>query len=282
MLNSPLFYCKNKHTYPPFKNGLYLEEYFLNNKTETKRKYIPILWTNFQIEEWFNRKKNKMQLILDDWVKKNPSEYGYFIVIQYDEGPLLQLPPNTLIYGACSGNIPIPLIYQDNTFTLENKLTKLYSEKEIFCSFVGTVTHDVRKIMSESLSNNNLFKIILTNGWTPNIDQSKQNNFIDITINSKFALAPRGYGRSSFRFFEIFKLKTIPIYIWDDIDWLPFKETINYSKLCISLNIKDINKLESILQNISEQEYNSMLNYYQEIKQYFYVDGMCKLICSDI
>jgi hypothetical protein len=45
------------HTYPPFKNGLYLEEYFLNKiKNEEpllKRKYIPALWTNFQIEHWF-------------------------------------------------------------------------------------------------------------------------------------------------------------------------------------------------------------------------------------
>ena len=53
MINSQLFYCKNKDTYPPFKNGLYLEEYFLNKilneNQNTKRKYIPALWTNFQI-----------------------------------------------------------------------------------------------------------------------------------------------------------------------------------------------------------------------------------------
>ena len=29
MIKNPKFYCKNKDTYPPFKNGLYLEEYFL-------------------------------------------------------------------------------------------------------------------------------------------------------------------------------------------------------------------------------------------------------------
>ena len=62
MINNSLFYCKNKDTYPPFKNGLYMEEYFLNymmtnNEVKTKRKYIPALWTNFQIEGWFNSKK---------------------------------------------------------------------------------------------------------------------------------------------------------------------------------------------------------------------------------
>lgn len=63
MINNSLFYCSNIHTYPPFKNGLYLEEYFLNKFKETqpllKRKYIPALWTNFQIEGWFNEKKKK-------------------------------------------------------------------------------------------------------------------------------------------------------------------------------------------------------------------------------
>ena len=43
MINNTLFYCKNKDTYPPFKNGLYKEEYFLKkfleNKPNTKRKY---------------------------------------------------------------------------------------------------------------------------------------------------------------------------------------------------------------------------------------------------
>ena len=55
-----LFYVKNKDHYPPFKNGFYMEEYFLdymirNNIKYDKngRQYLPILWTNFQIEYWF-------------------------------------------------------------------------------------------------------------------------------------------------------------------------------------------------------------------------------------
>jgi hypothetical protein len=282
MLASNLFYCKNIHTYPPFKNGLYLEEYFLQNIKQTKRKYIPVLWTNFQICDWFESKKQELQINLDNWVKENPSDTGYFTVVQYDDGPLLKLPENTVIYGACSGQVPIPLIYQDNSFTLENKQSKSFNEKELLCSFVGTRTHTVRVQVIETFKNNNLFTFIVNNSWTPDVNTNAQDNFINTTINSKFALAPRGYGRSSFRFFEIFKLKTIPVYVWDDIEWLPFKETINYSKLCISLNIKDIQELPSILNNITEEQYNLMLNYYMEIKEFFTVEGMTKLICSQI
>ena len=80
MINNNLFYCKNKDTYPPFKNGLYLEEYFLQKicreNPQLKRKYIPVLWTNFQIEGWFDSRKHEMQHSLNDWLNENPSENG--------------------------------------------------------------------------------------------------------------------------------------------------------------------------------------------------------------
>ncbi len=124
MLSDEWFNCSNKDTYPPFKNGLYLEEYFYKKVNEENTilniKYIPVKWTNFQIEGWFPSKKEEMQELLDNWIRDNPSDNGYFTLVQYDDGPLLKLPENTFVYGACSGNIPIPLIYQDINLTLTN------------------------------------------------------------------------------------------------------------------------------------------------------------------
>ena len=55
-----LFITKTNVVYPPFKNGLYMEEYFLNYVSTKNikvdkqgRRYIPALWTNFQIENGF-------------------------------------------------------------------------------------------------------------------------------------------------------------------------------------------------------------------------------------
>ena len=139
MLSSCLFNCANKDTYPPFKNGLYLEEFFFNSIKETtllSRKYIPVKWTNFQIEGWFQSKKNEMQCLLDEWVKNNPSDGGYFTIVQYDDGPLLRLPKNTIVYGACSGDVPIPLIYEDKRNTLDNIPKRDFNKKKnimFFC-----------------------------------------------------------------------------------------------------------------------------------------------------
>jgi hypothetical protein len=291
MINNPFFYCKNKDTYPPFKNGLYLEEYFLRKITSEnlllKRKYIPALWTNFQIEGWFDSKKNEMQSELNKWFQENPSENGYFTVVQYDDGPKLNIPANTIVYGACSGNIPIPLIYQDINNTLVNIPKKSFSEKKILCSFIGNITSNhiqpnVREVIKYTFENNPKFLFYNSGGWTPSVNVNLQKIFVNTTIDSKFALAPRGYGRGSFRFFECFQLGTIPIYIWNDIEWLPFKNVIDYSKLCISIHISQINDLEKKLESITEEEYNNMFNYYNEIKHLFELEGMSNQIIKEI
>ena len=291
MINNSLFYCKNKDTYPPFKNGLYLEEYFLRKITSEnlllKRKYIPALWTNFQIEGWFESKKLEMQIALNNWLRENPCEDGYFTIVQYDDGPKLNIPENTIVYGACSGNIPIPLIYQDINNTLVNIHKKSFSEKKILCSFIGNITSNhiqpnVREIMKNVFEKNPKFVFYNSGGWTPSVNVNLQKIFVNTTIDSKFALAPRGYGRGSFRFFECFQLGTIPIYIWNDIEWLPFKNVIDYSRLCISIHISQINNLEKKLESITEAEYNNMFNYYNEIKHLFELEGMSNQIIKEI
>jgi hypothetical protein len=257
-----------------------------DERPNLKRKYIPITWTNFQIEDWFQSNKQDMQKNLDEWIQNNPSENGYFTVVQHDDGPLLTIPTNTIVYGGCSGNIPIPLIYQDMNNTLENISKKQYNEKSILCSFIGNITSNsiqpnVRQEMFNKLSNYSDFKMINSGGWTPNVNETLQQLFINTTVDSKFALAPRGYGRSSFRFFECFHLGTIPIYIWNDIEWLPFKDIIDYNRLCISIHVSKIDDLHNMLLSINEETYNQMLKYYQEIKYLFELEGMSNQIIKE-
>jgi hypothetical protein len=228
-----------------------------------------------------------MQLLLDEWVRYNPpSENGYFTVVQHDDGPLLKLPENTIIYGACSGHIPIPLIYEDNRNTLVNMPKKQFNEKEYLCSFVGNITSNhvkpnVREVMKTYFENNPNFFFYHSGGWTPSVNKHLQQAFIDITVNSKFAFAPRGYGRGSFRFFECLQLGTIPVYLWNDVEWLPFQNEIDYSKLCVSLHISKINELEQRLLSITKEEYSRMFIYYNKIKHLFELDGMTNQIIKE-
>jgi hypothetical protein len=282
------FYCNTKIVYPPFKNGLYMEEFFLDyvSKNNIKydkngRLYIPCLWTNFQTESWFRERKNYMQQVLDNWVLDHPNKPGYFTVVQHDDGPMLQLPPGTLIYGACNGQIPLPLIYQDIDNRLASVNKKTFKNKQILCSFVGSATHNVRNNLINQYKNDYRFKFSIRDGWTNQVQQDHQNLFVDMTVNSKFALAPRGYGKSSFRFFECFLLGTIPVYVWDDKEWLPYQDILDYDKFSISIHESEIDILDEILTNVNEKKYNSMLVEYEKVKHMFGLDFMCEFICGN-
>lgn len=286
-MQGELFNCEQTIPYPPFKDGLYMEEYcvqrYIAESPITKRTYIPVKWTNFQNSSaFYGSCRMKMQTILDAWIQSNPNSYGYYTIVQHDDGPALKLPINTIVYGACTGDIQIPLIYEDKKQRLISLQQKQFQEKPILCSFVGTFTHKVRRIMQKELSNNRAYKFSTIASWNATIPKVKQNEFITITQQSKFAFAPRGYGRSSFRFYEILQLGTIPVYVWDDIEWLPYKDQIDYTKFCISIHIEEIHTLEAKLKSINEQQYAAMLEEYEKIKHMFTYDGMHKYILEHV
>ena len=262
-------------TYPPFKNGRYMEEYFYeffkNSVNSVSRVYIPIFWTNLQNHPGFSSQKHKYQLLLSDALSKMPKGTKYFTVVQHDDGPQLKI-DDLLIFGACTGTIPLPLIYEDvtNTLSMQNKLDKKY-----IASFIGSNTHPIRKKIYH-IANEDIFLVSQT--WTSNVQKSASELFIEKTLESKFCLAPRGYGRSSFRFFEAILLNTIPVYFWDDIEWLPYKDILDYSTFSVSIHEKDIPRTYEILTSISNEKYASMIEELNKVRQYFTLEYMAEYV----
>lgn len=279
-MNYTYFTLPNQHCYPPFKNGLYLEEFYLENYNKNlKKKYIPVLWTNIQTSTLYN--ETKLQNLVDKWIEENPSSDGYYTIVQHDDSVKIKLPSNTIVFGACNGDIPIPLIYEDKINMLlqdyhDDTYDKYYTYNKYLCSFVGSQTHYIRKKLFSTWKNDKDFYFV-TSSWNVNVDASKQSVFKNVTSQSKYVLAPRGYGKSSFRLFEIIKMNRIPIYVWDDIEWLPYKDIIDWKKCIISIHIKDIENLKQILIE-KEPEYESMINNLKKIKQYLTLDYMCDYI----
>jgi hypothetical protein len=62
--------------------------------------------------------------------------------------------------------------------------------------------------------------------------------FIEVSLQSKFVLALRGYGLNSFRFFESLSLGVPPILVSDDCA-LPYAHLIDYEKFCIRVEAHD-------------------------------------------
>lgn len=277
-----LFRPATSVVYPPFKNGRYLEEFAYEKLVEradqinTELVYIPVFWTNMQIHPGFPDRKQNYQTLLDQAFATLPADTRYFTIVQHDDGPMLRLPANTIIFGACTGTIPIPLIYEDVTHRL-SKVER--TPKTQLASFVGSATHDMRRQLVRYVGPNINFNM---GGWTDNVGASAADHFIQDTLKSTFCLAPRGYGRSSFRYFEAILLDTIPVYFWDDIEWLPYKEELDYSKFSVSISQNEIANTYAILSSISEEKIKEMQVELERVKPMFTLDGMVNYVIRKV
>ena len=283
------FRPKTSITYPPFKNGRYMEEYFYdystnpenNNKINTERIYIPAFWTNIQNHPNFSNMKESLNILLKRVYNIFPESTPYFTVVQADVGVELILPKNTLVFGACYGDIPLPLIYEDVTNRLLN--TPRPIQRKLRGSFVGTATtHALRQKMFFSIGRNPNFKFDVSGEWTNSVPLVKADTFINTTLNSKYCLAPRGFGRSSFRFFEAMQLDTVPVYFWDDAEWLPYKDVLDYTKFSVSIHESEVDKTAQILKSISHERYLSMVEELKRVRPYFTLEGMSEYIISKL
>lgn len=266
--------------YPPYHTGPYLEEYFFKRWNEeniqTNRQYIDIFWTNNFCNAMFaGQQYQNIQEILDSTLS---SDGKYFTVCQFDDGPMEKFPDDTLIFSA-GGNregdniIPIPLIC--SPIPKELVPTK---EKTIFASFVGSRnTHPIRMDMCNKLKNNEDYKIYSGN-WSAQVPMDNFKNFVDITCSSKFALAPRGYGKQSFRLYEILQLGTVPVYISDE-HYLPWSDELDWNDFCVPVNEDEIDEIDDILKSIDDVEYNQLVaNGKNVYEKYFTLEGMFKNI----
>lgn len=281
------FRPKTSVVYPPFKKGRYMEEYVYDYIMEHKDKldsdhvYIPIFWTNLQIHPGFANQKQNYQTLLSLALSKMPSNTKYFTIVQHDDGIQLDMcGVNILIFGACSGDIPLPLIYEDT----DQRLLSMprIDTKMHLASFIGSNTHPLRSKMKMSLTDKPDIILGIQKVWSASVPKNQADIFIETTLQSKFCLAPRGYGRSSFRFFESILLDVIPVYFWDDKEWLPYKDILDYSKFSVSIHEKDIENTYQILRSISDETYLHMIKELKKVRKYFTLDGMVEYIINKI
>lgn len=265
-------------TYPNYHEGLHLEDYFIDfyesNNIETKRKFIKIGWTSY-----YNNGLDKQKL--QDYLNNLNQDDEYFVVCQHDDAPRENIPKNTLVFCAGgnyrgSNKISIPLICSQIP---EKYIYK--SNKDILCSFVGSITHPIRSNIINTYRNDTDF-VLNFQQWVPSISTNHFLNFVEITSRSKYTLCPRGYGTSSFRLYECMQLNTIPVYVSDKHD-LPWSDELNWEDFCVLIKDTEVKHIKDILMSISNDQYNYMIMNMRNIhNKYFTLDGVCKNILKRI
>jgi len=264
--------------YPPYHQGKYLEDYFFDFYIKNKEQFdvkgrtlIPVSWTTLYVEN--------TPINIQEYLDQLDPNGAYFTVVQHDEGVRQRLPANTLVFeaGGLGNGIPIPLVCS----SLPN--VQINDYRPTFCSFVGSLTHPLRKslynIYSELGYDFPTYKFSIQQ-WTQDVSVNKLEEFIDITNRSIFAFAPRGYGATSFRLYEIMQLGAIPIYV-SDKHWLPWQDELNWSEFCVIIKPDQLYDVNSILINIANDgdKLSQMRNKIKEIYDaYFSLEGVCTQI----
>lgn len=110
---------------------------------------------------------------------------------------------------------------------------------------------------------------------------STRNDFELISRNSIFTLAPAGYGRWTYRFYQSISWGSIPVLISDDYI-KPFGKYIPYDDFCITIKESELKNLDSILRSIPNKEIEFYQNNLRNNQKLFTKDSFKELLDKEL
>ena len=279
------------HNYPPHNTNVGIEVGFgLHAKTATIRTeaiYLPIYWTNNYHAQGRRMGSSQLRAIpeVDAYLEiLNPNEQ-YFTITQGAEGIYETVPDNLFVFSSGGvGDEPIPLLCSPHPLLRRNR--------DMLASFMGVfnpgapaasdspprqsssdpngVGTRIRRKMQEIFSPMPNCSILR---WVEDIQPYRE-----LTARSRFGLAPRGYGRTSFRLYEMFSMGTVPVYIYNE-PWLPYRDQLEWETFCVLCPESELLTLPERLLSIGDTWWNEARRQASVLfNDYFTIAGTCRQI----
>jgi hypothetical protein len=110
---------------------------------------------------------------------------------------------------------------------------------------------------------------------------STSNEYELISRNSVFTLAPAGFGRWTYRFFQAIQWGSIPVLLSDDYI-KPFEDSIPYDQFCITLDEKNISEIDAILRSYTENEIKTLQTSLKENQCHFTYNAFFRNLCNKL
>lgn len=130
------------------------------------------------------------------------------------------------------------------------------NEKDILYSFVGTASSQRVREKIFKLPKKKDIAIIERNGWSAStVDKDHNKEYRDILARSRFALAPRGHGVSTIRFWESLQAGAIPVLLADGT-LLP--SYIDWDACTIVVPEENVAQVDAIIRSISTEDEKRM------------------------
>jgi hypothetical protein len=220
------------------------KEYPLTVETidEADYVYIPFFWTRYHLQNNYGSTGlDELQAAINEI-----SGLGLptFTVCQYDDGPLVNLENCRIFLGSrkTQEHLDAPL--------LATRLPGgfVVNDSKFAFNFIGRRdTHDIRGELATSIES-------MENGFVC-FDRVSPRRYSKILRQSEITLAPRGYGGSSFRFYEAIQAGSVP-WLIGDIDSRPFKNQIDWDKC--SLYSKTVPEFVQQLEELTQDRIRLM------------------------
>jgi len=101
-------------------------------------------------------------------------------------------------------------------------------------------------------------------------------HFCNLMYRSRYALAPRGYGRTSFRLYEAMQLGCIPVYIFDE-PWLPYSDVLRWEDFAVLCHQEELPHLPAKLVGLDAKWHESATAQLKQlVPDYFSLQGIFK------
>lgn len=181
--------------------------------------YLPVYWTRYHVSHDYG--KSGQESLQQEVTRRIIDEERTFTICQYAGGPLVDL-GDTIQFLASrreTKGFDVPLL------SYPHKSPLIKPRKRYLASFVGRLTtHPIRPDMARCLRERGDIDIQ---------DGDKGTRFfVKQMLQSYIALCPRGYGGTSFRFYEAMQLGVVPLLI-GDIDTRPFKVFSDWDQISL-------------------------------------------------
>lgn len=232
---------KQPFKYPHHNDDYGVEQDFLSylfnnsnlitqNAKEADWHYLPVFWTRWHLNHDYG--KDGIAELQDEVNNVLIDDRKTFTICQYDDGPMVNIGDTKLFLASrkSDAGYDIPLL------SSAHRIPASVPSKKYLASFAGRLdTYPLRQKMADTLQSKDIY--IYGGNRGPKF-------FVDLLLSSYIALCPRGYGGSSFRFYEAMQAGTVPFLI-SDIDTRPFKDFIDWDSC--SLFTGDVSEIKQII-----------------------------------
>mmetsp|Transcript_97316 Transcript_97316/g.167750 ORF Transcript_97316/g.167750 Transcript_97316/m.167750 type:complete len:398 (-) Transcript_97316:1167-2360(-) len=199
--------------------------------------------------------------------------FPYLAISDHDCGifQFQRLYPNIIVLsGGGNGHAALPLLKEVYPQPSKDEERK----RRIQMSFQGSITTSPQRVTLI----NKLTKYVPCECITDN--KQTVESYQKLLKRSIFTIAPYGIGRTSYRMFEAMQYGSMPIYLYNDVPWLPYHPRLDWSRFALVHSITDAEaagkKAKAILANSTHRQ--EMQKALQEVYSVFTYESVMEQI----